>query len=382
MRAPLVGSERPILLVAPSLTGLGGGIEVYLRQLLEALAQVCPRVPLHALLAREAELARPELLSPPLRERLVVTGAHDAARTRRLVELGLRAAAAVRLRPQLVVCGHVNYAAIAHGIARATGARLFALAYGVESWRIRSRAAAHALRRADKVVCISAFTAAEVTRELSLPPERVAVLHNAVDTVRFSPGAPTEAIERRLAHLPRPRLLSVCRLDAGEQYKGVDQTIEAVARLRGRRRLSYLVVGTGSDLPRLRALAAARAPEEVSFFGQAGDDELPDLYRASDLFVMPSRNEGFGYVFIEALACGLPVVAGSVDGSVDALCGGRLGLLVDPFDPDAIARAIEAQLDGQTPAQLRDPRRLAAEVQERFGTEAFARRLAAIVGPP
>jgi glycosyltransferase involved in cell wall biosynthesis len=314
-----------------------------------------------------------------LRERLEASGATDGSRARRLAELGVRAALAVRHRPRLVLCGHVNYATISLGLARASGAPLWALAYGVEAWRLRSSAQKVALRGADRVVCISAFTAAEMTRELALPPARVAVIHNAVDTARFCPGPPSAAIEARLAHLPRPRVLTVCRLDAAEGYKGVDQTIEAIGLLRARRKLSYLVVGAGSDLPRLQALAAARAPG-VEFFGRAEDGELADLYRACDLFVMPSRNEGFGYVFIEAMACGIPVVAGSVDGSVDALDGGRLGLLVDPFDAAAIAAAIEAQLDGKTPPDQRDPRRLAEAVGERFGTAAFERRVAAVFG--
>jgi glycosyltransferase involved in cell wall biosynthesis len=365
-------------LIAPSLTGLGGGIEVYLRQLLEALARARPGARLVALLGREPRLARPELLSPELRACLEVEGAHDTAPHLRLPELALRVAAAARHRPRLVLCGHVNYAAMALALARSTGARWIALAYGLEAWRVRSRPAAAAMRRADRVVCISAFTAAEVMRELDLPPERVAVLHNGVDVARFTPGAPSPTVERRLAHLPRPRLLSVCRLDAGEGYKGVDQVIEAVARLRASRSVSYVVAGSGSDLPRLRALASARAPG-VEFLGRVADGELADLYRACDLFVMPSRNEGFGYVFIEAMACGLPVVAGSVDGSVDALAGGKLGLLVDPLDVPALAGAIAAQLDGATPPALRDPARLRAEVVERFGLPAFQRRLQAIL---
>ena len=367
--------DGAILLLMPSLTALGGGIELYCRQLIRALATARRSSPLAAVLGREPRLARPELLDPELRERLRVVGA-DGERWRRVPELLVRAVAeTMRARPALIVCGHVNYAALARSLARAAGAPWISVLYGVEAWNVSGAATRRALAAADLTICISAFTAAQAMRTLPLDRERVAVLPNAVDTVRFTPGVSSDSVERKLAHLPHPRLLTVCRLSADEQYKGVDVVIEALARLRPRP--SYLVVGTGTDVPRLRELAKRRGVA-ATFYGQAPDAELVDLYRSCDLFVMPSRNEGFGYVFIEALACGLPVIAGGVDGSVDALAGGQLGVLIDPLDPGALAAAIEAQLSGATPAELRDPARLHAEVSARFSPEAFNRRLATL----
>jgi glycosyltransferase involved in cell wall biosynthesis len=343
-----------------------------------ALAGVRRSASLSAVLGREPQLARPQLLDEELRARLRVVGA-DGVRWRRVPELLAHAVAeTLRARPSLVVCGHVNYAAPAHWLARAAGARWISVLYGVEAWNVRGAATRRSLAAADLTISISAFTAAQALRTLPLDRKRVAVLPNAVDTARFTPGAPSAVVERKLAHLPHPRLLTVCRLNAAEQYKGVDVVIEALTRLDPRP--SYLVVGSGTALSELRELAERRGVT-VEFYGRAADEELTDLYRACDLFVMPSRNEGFGYVFIEALACGLPVIAGGVDGSVDALAGGQLGLLVDPFDPGAVAAAIQAQLSGATPAPLRDPVHLHAEVSSRFSPDAFAQRLTALLDP-
>ncbi len=371
-------AEERILLVLPSLTAMGGGIELYCRQLIGALTRVRPQAKLHAVLGREATLAQPELLDAPALARLGVSGADARGRIPRISQLVAAAGrAALSFRPTLVVCGHVNYAVLCQRLAWLGGARLWTLLYGIEAWNVRARGPARALVASDRLISISSFTAAQVLRTLPLEPGKLSVLPNAVDLERFRPGAPSAAIETRLRNLARPRLLTVCRLDAAEAYKGVDFVIEALALLPAAKRPSYLMVGNGSDLPRLRALAAARSVD-VEFYGRAGDGELPDLYRASNLYVMPSRNEGFGYVFIEAMACGLPVIAGCVDGSVDALAGGSLGLLVNPIDPRAIADAIVAQLEGRTPAALRDGARLRSEVASRFSQDAFDRTLAAL----
>src|SRR5206468_4966217 len=85
--------------------------------------------------------------------------------------------------------------------------------------------------------------------------------------------------------------------------------------------------------------------DRVDFLGFVPDDHLPVLYNQADLFVMASLKEGFGFVFIEALACGLPVITGNRDGSVEAVLNGRVGLLVDPAKPDEIEQGIRRFLD-------------------------------------
>jgi phosphatidyl-myo-inositol dimannoside synthase len=372
---PSASSERRYLFLLASLTGLGGGIEAHDRDLVGAIARSEPRARLTALLGREARLVAAERLDADTRARLRVLGASSRWRSARLAGFVAAAAwATARERPDVIVCGHLHYAPLAAALATAARARLVVVAHGVEAWSIRSPLIRAAVRRADLLLAVSSHTARRVCDETGLALARVAVVPNAVDTARFTPGAPDARVQARLAQLPGPRLLAVARLDAAERYKGIDRVIAALDRLP--QPASFVVVGDGSDRARLEALGrAARRP--VLFWGRASDDELPELYRACDLFVMPSSGEGFGRVFVEALASGLPVVAGSRDGSVDALAGGALGLLVDPEDVDAIARAIAAHLDGSSPPALRDPERLRAEATARFSVPVVAEQLCA-----
>jgi glycosyltransferase involved in cell wall biosynthesis len=368
-----------ILLLLPSLTALGGGIELYLRQFLDGLAAARPDAWLDAVLAREAGLARPELLAPELRQRLRVSGTRRQQRALRIGEFVSNAVAqALRQRPRLIVSGHVNLGPVAWGLARTLSVPLVSLTYGVEAWNVRHPLQAAALRASDRVIAISRFTADQVSRSLGIAAEKIAIVHNAVDVERFTPGPPSPRLEDKLTSLPRPRLLTVCRLDRSEGYKGIDVMLQMLAA-HPELRASYLVVGDGDDRPRLEAMAATLGVR-ARFWGPAGDDELVELYRACDVFVMPSRKEGFGYVFIEAMAAGVPVVAGNLDGSVDALGGGRFGLLVDPIDAIAIATAVRAHLERTSPPAMRDPALLHAAMREHFGRAAYRARVADALG--
>lgn len=135
----------------------------------------------------------------------------------------------------------------------------------------------------------------------------------------------------------------------------------------------YAIAGDGDAREELQALAASEGVGEyVRFLGHVSDADVLALYRSSDLFVMPSMKEGFGIVFVEAAATGIPVLGGSRDGSVDALAEGRIGRMIDPLDEGALVAALIDELNHRRPA---DP----AAVQ-RFSFENFAQHVDAIVG--
>jgi len=114
-------------------------------------------------------------------------------------------------------------------------------------------------------------------------------------------------------------------------------------------------VGDGSDRERLQAKAAKLGVADRSIFaGYVTESEKLDYYRLADVFVMPSRLEGFGYVFLEALAMERPVIASKVDGSREAVMNGKWGLLVDPADPEDLVAAIRSALTAPMVPQRRE----------------------------
>jgi glycosyltransferase involved in cell wall biosynthesis len=184
-------------------------------------------------------------------------------------------------------------------------------------------------------------------------------------------------------------------MEATEQYKGYENVLlalpEVLVRFADAR---YLIVGDGPDRPRIEALARRiGVAENVIFAGYVPNEELPEHYNLCDLFAMPSKGEGFGIVFLEALACGKPVVAGNKDASVEPLLNGKLGRLVDPDSVEQIADAICLTLSGigsqrsdvggrqsdkdKEPQQA--PELLRREVIAAFGFERFKERLGGIL---
>jgi len=206
---------------------------------------------------------------------------------------------------------------------------------------------AHVLRGARRVIAAGGYPATEGIRAAGRSLDVVEV-PPGVDVERFHPLTRTEreAARRRL-RLPEegPLLLGVSRL---VPRKGFDTLIRAAAQLRTQwPGLIVAIVGAGRDERRLRRVAA-EAAVSVDFLGRVPDEELPLVYGCADIFVMPCRSrwsgleqEGFGIVFLEAAACGVPQVAGASGGAAEAVVHGETGLVVDPpDDPDRLATAL------------------------------------------
>ena len=217
--------------------------------------------------------------------------------------------------------------------------------------------ARRALLASDRVVVVSRFTQQAVGRLLgAAAAERVRLIENGVDGNRFTPSAKEDALLDCYALRGRFTFVSVCRL---LEKKGVDNAIRAFARVRQTEPDSrFLIVGGGPFCAALMALVEALGlAGAVVFAGQVANDELVDHYRLGDVFVMPNRQlpngdtEGFGLVFLEANACGVPVIAGRDGGSTDAVQDGVNGLVVDGHSVDAIALAMQRLHDD---AGLRD----------------------------
>jgi phosphatidylinositol alpha-1,6-mannosyltransferase len=247
-----------------------------------------------------------------------------------------------RFRPvDVVFCGHVFMAPLAVLLARLLGARYWLQAHGTDVWNDRRDVVRRAIEAADQVTTVSRGTRQRLLGWVDLAPERVRVLPNTVDE-RFAPGPPSPALGERLKLEHGPILLTVGRLAASERYKGHELVFAALPALRARfPGLVHVVAGDGDDRARLEARAAELADgNAVRFLGYVPDEELPDLYRLADLFVMPSAEEGFGIVYLEAAACGLRVIGGAGGGSGDAVPDARVGELVDPADLAGLVEAV------------------------------------------
>jgi phosphatidylinositol alpha-1,6-mannosyltransferase len=320
-----------ILALVTDAYGMRGGIARYNRDLFEALAGTGAEIFVLPRHGNAEGLTLPAGIRqyPAVLDRLRFC----------LTSLGI----AWRCRPvDVVFCGHIFMAPFAHLVARLTGARYWLQAHGTEVWTDRRDLVRRAIEAADMVSTVSRATRRLLLDWVDLAPDRVRVLPNTVDD-RFTPGAPSEAMRARLQLGPGPVLLTVGRISSTERYKGHEQIFAALPILRRRfPDLVHVVAGDGDDRAWLERRAAELAGDRqaVRFLGYVPEDELPDLYRLADLFVMPSSDEGFGIVYLEAAACGLRVVGGAGGGSGDAIPDSRVGVVVDPDDQSSLVDTI------------------------------------------
>jgi glycosyltransferase involved in cell wall biosynthesis len=298
------------------------------------------------------------------------------SRTWPFVGAGLRAAVAER--PRLILSTHPHFTKALWPLIL-IGTPCLSVAHGIETWGHLSGGLGSALRKATGVLPVSQFTADCLKKEGQLQEARLRVVPNTFREEAFETGTRSPSLMLRYGLKPdQPILLTVGRLATTEQYKGQDQIIQAMpAILAEMPDLRYLIGGRGDDESRLRKLAKEKGVEkEVIFAGFIPESELADHYRLADLYVMPSTGEGFGIVYLESLACGRPCLVGNQDASPEAIDGGRLGMVVNPRDPQAIAEAILRFFRRQHDQPwLHEPETLRREVVRLFGKEAFKQHL-------
>lgn len=203
------------------------------------------------------------------------------------------------------------------------------------------------LKNAWKIFPVSAYTKNKII-ETGIPEEKTAVVPNGVDTKTFNPQEDTALWKQKFPLEGKKIILTVARLDA---HKGIDLVIAALPRVAqivpG---IIYLVAGQGPEERALKQLVSRlNLAAQVFFTGKvASDKELASLYCCCDVFIMPSRElpgrmdliEGFGIAYLEAGACGKPVIGGKSGGVSDAVADGVSGILVNPSSQDEIAAAL------------------------------------------
>lgn len=273
----------------------------------------------------------------------------------------------------LALIGHVNYAPFGLMLKRCQPqSRYGVILYGIDAWQRLAPMKRRALQKADFLIAISETTKKNAVAANDLDASRVYVLPNALawagDGSLTAPPAGGK------------RLLSVCRLEKNEQYKGIDVALKALPEVARRvPDVSYIIVGGGSDLARHQKLAdKLGVADRVEFTGFVSDETLRAYYRDSDVFIMPSAAEGFGFVFLEAMYHAKPVIAANSGATPEVVRDGETGLLVDYGNVEQLASAITSLC---VDSDLRKRLGVAGQVrlQTNFGFDQFKERFSEII---
>ena len=242
----------------------------------------------------------------------------------------------------VIFCGHVNLLPLAIVLKRFLRAPVVLMVHGIDVWKPPYALARRWVDGADEIWAVSATTRDRMNIWANQPLSKFTVIPNAIHLERYGVADKRTDLLQRYQLEGAKVVMTLARLPSADRYKGVDEVLEVMpALLAVEPSIMYLVAGEGADRPRLEAKAHTLGlKDRVVFTGMVEEAEKADLFRLADVFVMPGRCEGFGFVFLEAMACGVPVVGSLLDGSREALRDGLLGALVDPTDQSSIRDAI------------------------------------------
>ena len=283
---------------------------------------------------------------------------------------------------KIVMLSHINLLLVGYLIKLTRpSVKLVLLAHGIEVWQTLPSWKKYMLQKCDLIMPVSHFTKEKMKSLYGLPESQFVVLNNCLDPFYELPLENKKSIslmDRYGFTKENDIILTVSRMVDTERYKGYDRVLEVLPKLlKTNPGIRYLLAGKYDDneKQRLDALVVSLGiKDNVVFSGFIDDEELAAHFNLADIFVMPSEKEGFGIVFIEAMFYGLPVIAGNKDGSVDALCNGEMGLLVDPNNKAELSEAIEKILLNRE-AYLADHDKLL----KHFGYEAYKEKLGALL---
>lgn len=336
--------SKRILVLSPETFSAPGGIQSMCRTLTYILYQLCQKnswsLNLYALNDASAEASTPYLPAACFKG----FGRNKVLFTLKCIWAGKK--------PDLIIVTHVNlsFPAVVIRLLRPRCA-IWLVAHGTEVWRPLSGWRKKIWQTADRIICVSGFTRDKVITSQHADPEKCIVLNNIIDPFIRLPEnfeKPAYLLKRYGLKQEDKVVLTLTRMSTHDRAKGYDQVIRAIGNIRpSQPGILYLLAGPygQSEKKRIAQVAAESGMgRNLLLTGYIEKSELADHFLLADLFVLPSKKEGFGIVLIEALAFGLPLICGNKDGSTDAVQHEKAGTAIDPDDPEALELAIRKKL--------------------------------------
>jgi glycosyltransferase involved in cell wall biosynthesis len=389
-------SKKRFIFLFNHLSSFGGGMQVYSAFLLQAWQQLYPDADYDIVLRCESqESANPDAmaegrfkgtiaLSPQTQFHYLGEAERSFNKLERwsnYIKGSLKIAWLILSKqPDLAITTDVNtYLYVLLQIRKITKTPYWSFVHGLEVWNVTNPSHRQALIGADKLVAASMYTQKRLAQADWLMGKEVFVLNNTFDADRFIiQPKPSYLLERYHLTPEQPVIFTATRIERNSKYKGYTALIETLKVLKEQiPDIHYILAGKGNDVSRVKKQVKQLGLESnVTLAGFIPDAELGDHYSLCDVFAMPSKGEGFGIVYLEALAAGKPVLAGNQDGSVDPLLNGKLGCLVNPDDLEEMSQRLLEILQGRYHnADIYRPQFLRQQIIEAFGFETFGQNL-------
>ena len=282
----------------------------------------------------------------------------------------------------IIIISHINLLVVGWLIKKANpSAKIILIAHGIEIWGKLNISKKNMLPVCDQIICVSRFTADKIISFHKIANRKISIINNCIDPFLplYVQHFYKESLRKKYNIAEDDTvLMTLTRLSVRDRYKGYDRVLEALVILKkNNRKIKYLLAGGYSNSEKIfidGLIKKHGLADNVILTGYIPENDLTPHFLMADIYVMPSTKEGFGIVFIEAMYYGLPVIAGNQDGSTDALLDGKLGLLIEPNNAEAIATAVEKM---QLNKDLYKPDH--ALLMNHFGFDEYKRKLESVL---
>lgn len=287
------------------------------------------------------------------------------------------------LKSDVIVLSHVNLIAVGWLIKIISPSKkVILIAHGREVWGKLRWHQQFFIGSIDKIVAVSHFTKNKLLSKNRINEEKVIVINNCIDPFLVRNESSLLVSELKLQFNIQPEtkvILTLARVAEKDREKGYVRVINSLEKIKNSfPDFKYIIAGS-IDLTEKKyvdkILHETGLVGKVILTGFIKPNYMTALFSLSNVFVMPSTKEGFGVVFLEAMYFGKPVIAGNVDGSVDALLNGKLGKLIDPNDTDEIADAIKEVLTNEGKYKADNE-----ELMANFGFEVYKKKFEKLIG--
>ncbi len=291
---------------------------------------------------------------------------------------------AIWKNPRIICCSHIAFSPICYFIKKILGIDYTVNVYGIEVANIESELHKKSLASAKFIIKLFDRTAENVINQIPEAAEKIISLPSLVDGEKFFIKEKSQGLINKYNLGNSKIILTICRLSSSEvDNKGYEEVIRIMPNIiKEIPNVKYLLVGGGDDFERVKNLVKDLGLENnIILPGPAKDEEMIDYYNLADIFVLPSKNEGFpAIVLLEALACGKPIIGGSQgENSEKEIFNNKLGYIINPDNQQELKNAIIKILQGGTPKKFFNPVSIRKVVLDNYGKECFERRVKEIL---
>ena len=284
------------------------------------------------------------------------------------------------VRPSIIFCGHLNFSPVCLILKKIFGTSYTLALYGIEIIETHNWLQRKAVIGASKIITISEYARELILKQYPKLGESIFMLPSAVDGSIFQIRNKNKILLDKFKINDRPTILSLARLSTPE-HKGQDRVLASLPYVLEKvPDAVYIIAGGGTD-DRVQAVLKKHSElaGSVIFTGPVSNEDRVDFYNLGDVYALPTKFEGFSIVFIESLACGVPVIASDAYGCREGLLNGELGLLVPSDDLKAIADAIVNVLGRKEPYAHFDREFLRRRTLEIYGIDTWNKRVKTLV---